>query len=139
MLNIASILFYFFGNSEEEAAVFIRKLVHALDSLHRAGIIHRDIKLENIALSSPVTPDTELTQPNQAKNTKPIESKLEHKTDAGKSQNGIQTATVAKSDIKILDFGFAKKNNEEDIFTGPAGTLGYAAPEVLRNQQYGPA
>eukprot|EP00510_Aplanochytrium_minuta_P005826 CAMPEP_0184018052 /NCGR_PEP_ID=MMETSP0954-20121128/7909_1 /TAXON_ID=627963 /ORGANISM="Aplanochytrium sp, Strain PBS07" /LENGTH=236 /DNA_ID=CAMNT_0026299419 /DNA_START=1335 /DNA_END=2045 /DNA_ORIENTATION=- len=35
---------------EHDAAVFIRKLIYALDALHRHGIIHRDIKLENILL-----------------------------------------------------------------------------------------
>eukprot|EP00511_Aplanochytrium_stocchinoi_P006438 CAMPEP_0204826726 /NCGR_PEP_ID=MMETSP1346-20131115/4349_1 /ASSEMBLY_ACC=CAM_ASM_000771 /TAXON_ID=215587 /ORGANISM="Aplanochytrium stocchinoi, Strain GSBS06" /LENGTH=308 /DNA_ID=CAMNT_0051954863 /DNA_START=620 /DNA_END=1543 /DNA_ORIENTATION=+ len=36
--------------NEHDAAVFIRKLIYALEALHRHGIIHRDIKLENILL-----------------------------------------------------------------------------------------
>lgn len=37
---------------EPDAARVIRKLIYALEALHRHGIIHRDIKLENILLSS---------------------------------------------------------------------------------------
>lgn len=37
---------------EYDAAKVIRKLIYALEALHRHGIIHRDIKLENILLSS---------------------------------------------------------------------------------------
>lgn len=36
--------------TEQDAAVVIRKLIYALEALHRHGIIHRDIKLENILL-----------------------------------------------------------------------------------------
>ncbi|CAK8988445.1 Calcium/calmodulin-dependent protein kinase type 1 (CaM kinase I) (CaM-KI), partial [Durusdinium trenchii] len=36
--------------SEQEAAVVIRKLCYALGALHRHGILHRDVKLENLLL-----------------------------------------------------------------------------------------
>lgn len=87
---------------ENEAAVVIRKLIYALDALHRHGIIHRDIKLENIL--------------------------IEDRMDAD-----------GRNAFKIADFGFAKHVTEQDMFQNPAGTLGYAAPEVLERKEYGPA
>merc|ERR1712032_1234337 len=41
--------------------------------------------------------------------------------------------------FKLADFGFAKHVDDDDAFRNPAGTLGYAAPEVLGERQYGPA
>jgi serine/threonine protein kinase len=38
--------------SEQEAAVLIRGVLTALDALHRRGIAHRDVKLDNILLKS---------------------------------------------------------------------------------------
>ncbi len=84
--------------SEKEVANFIRKLVFAIAALHREGILHRDIKLENIILTDRDSPDA----------------------------------------FKIADFGFAHKMGEECSFATPAGTLGYAAPEVLSDREYGP-
>lgn len=93
------------GNlSEHDAAVVIRKLIYALEALHRHDIIHRDIKLENILLFP-------------RKNEK--EGSL--------------------SEFKIADFGYAKHVHEEDKFANYAGTIGYAAPEVLEHRQYGTA
>lgn len=36
---------------EEEAKQFLREVVEGLQTVHRAGVLHRDIKLENILLS----------------------------------------------------------------------------------------
>jgi len=92
---------------EAEVARIIRKLAYALEALHRHGILHRDIKLENIVLD-------------------------------------------AEDDFKIADFGFATE--AKPALTAAqaaaaakrqgsklAGTLGYCAPEVLRDQTYLPA
>mmetsp|Transcript_11097 Transcript_11097/g.17671 ORF Transcript_11097/g.17671 Transcript_11097/m.17671 type:complete len:267 (-) Transcript_11097:570-1370(-) len=90
--------------SEKEAAMVIRKLCYALDALHRHGILHRDIKLENLLM----------------------QQKNEEEEDHERS-------------FKIADFGFANRIGEKDRFRNPAGTLGYAAPEVLLTREYGPA
>ena len=37
--------------TEEEARKFFRQLISAIDHIHRANIVHRDLKLENILLS----------------------------------------------------------------------------------------
>jgi len=89
--------------SEPEVADILRKLVYALEALHRHGILHRDIKLENIVLRGSV------------------------------------------DDFKLTDFGFAVDSNPNQpagskVFKDSlAGTLGYCAPEVLRDRNYSPA
>ena len=89
---------------EAEVAHIIRKLAYALDALHRHGILHRDIKLENIVLDQ-------------------------------------------EDDFKIADFGFATEAEQgaaaKKVPSAQsnklAGTLGYCAPEVLREHLYTPA
>ena len=88
---------------EKDTAAFMRKLVFAIAALHREGILHRDIKLENIV--------------------------LQHRRADGEA---------CTNNFKITDFGFAQKMGQDDSFESPAGTLGYAAPEVLSDRQYGP-
>jgi calcium/calmodulin-dependent protein kinase I len=39
-------------------------------------------------------------------------------------------------DIKVADFGFAKRISELEVHEVPCGTPGYVAPEILRGDQY---
>jgi len=87
---------------EPEVAHILRKLVYALEALHRHGILHRDIKLENIVMR-----DNE-------------------------------------DDFKLTDFGFAVDGKQHAPNMKPskgmlAGTLGYCAPEVLKDRVYSTA
>jgi len=90
--------------------VVIRKLCYALEALHRSGILHRDIKLENLLIQA--------------------------RTEDEEEDDSLSEGASA---FKLADFGFAKEMDEADGFRNPAGTLGYAAPEVLEKRQYGPA
>eukprot|EP01046_Picozoa_sp_COSAG06_P015303 COSAG06_NODE_974_length_11258_cov_31.877319_9_plen_729_part_00 len=98
--------------AEPEARLFFIELVDALDHLHRRGIYHLDVSLENILVR-----------------------------DAGMGRKGI----------KLIDFGLAMRNIADDADDGtrlfrtasgpimpsrPAGKLGYAAPEVYRNEDF---
>jgi len=87
--------------TESQAAPIIRKLCFTLDALHQHGILHRDIKLENLLINKKKGDD--------------------------------------ESSFRLADFGFAKQMGETDVFGNPAGTLGYAAPEVLEDRNYSPA
>ena len=73
------------------ARKFTQSIGLALKYLHEHDIIHRDVKLENVML----------------------------------------TSTMEEScEAKLTDFGLALKMNEIDR-AKPAGTLGYAAPEIM--------
>jgi calcium/calmodulin-dependent protein kinase I len=69
----------------------------AIQFLHSFGIVHRDIKLENVMMSD-------------------------------NSERAVP---------KLADFGLAKIVGPSEKADEPFGTLGYAAPEVLRKEPYG--
>jgi serine/threonine-protein kinase len=82
-----------------QARTVIVGVLSGLGAAHRRGIIHRDIKPDNIFLCAPI-------------------------------------ATLAASDVKILDFGLAKQDSAETSIktrTGIAmGTPAYMSPEQCR-------
>jgi len=69
----------------------------ALAFLHSFGVVHRDIKLENVMMSD----------------------------------------TTDQAIPKLADFGLAKMIGPTERADEPFGTLGYAAPEVLKKEPYG--
>ncbi len=54
-----------------------------------------------------------------------------------KPENLLLVADDDDSDIKIADFGLAKKVKDLTDKEPPCGTPAYVAPEILRNQNYG--
>ena len=77
--------------SEKAAAEILFKLTHAISHCHSRGIVHRDMKAENVLFES-------------------------------KSND--------KNDVKLIDFGLAKKQNKNKMHS-IVGTPCYVAPEVL--------
>jgi len=53
-----------------------------------------------------------------------------------KPENLLLTSESDDSDIKIADFGFAKKVSKPKSLTTQCGTPGYVAPEILEGKQY---
>ena len=88
-----------FRLTEDRAREIILQLIQAVQFLHSFGVVHRDIKLENVMMSD-VT------------------------------DNAVP---------KLADFGLAKIVGPSEKADEPFGTLGYAAPEVLKKEPYGPA
>ena len=86
-----------FKLSEARARSLIYQLTLALAFLHSFGIVHRDIKLENVMMSD--------------------------------------TSDMAVP--KLADFGLARMVGPKEWSDEPFGTLGYAAPEVLKKERYG--
>ncbi|XP_065063418.1 uncharacterized protein LOC135689975 isoform X1 [Rhopilema esculentum] len=76
--------------SEAEAVFFVRQILQGVRCMHRKGILHLDLKPENVML---VDPDS--------------------------------------TDIKIIDFGLAKKHDPKDDIKVLSGTPAFAAPEVI--------
>ena len=54
-----------------------------------------------------------------------------------KPENLLLANKISDSDIKLADFGFAKKAPDDHCLTTMCGTPGYVAPEILRRQKYG--
>ena len=84
-----------FELTELQIVTYIHKISKAVYSMHNLGIIHRDLKLSNIALAS------------------------------------------EKEDIRILDFGLSKIIGPGETCSESYGTPGYAAPEVINEENYG--
>ena len=55
-----------------------------------------------------------------------------------KPENLLYNNATDDAQIKITDFGLAKAKAASDMSTA-CGTPGYVAPEVLKNEKYGPA
>eukprot|EP00826_Nyctotherus_ovalis_P048249 TRINITY_DN5659_c0_g1_i11.p1 TRINITY_DN5659_c0_g1~~TRINITY_DN5659_c0_g1_i11.p1 ORF type:complete len:512 (-),score=140.90 TRINITY_DN5659_c0_g1_i11:1507-3042(-) len=85
-----------FKISEARARNITHSLATALFYLHSYGIVHRDIKLENIMM----TEDTD------------------------------------QAEAKLVDFGLSKMIGPSESCKEPFGTIGYAAPEILKNEPY---
>eukprot|EP00339_Tiarina_fusa_P001421 CAMPEP_0117015030 /NCGR_PEP_ID=MMETSP0472-20121206/12083_1 /TAXON_ID=693140 ORGANISM="Tiarina fusus, Strain LIS" /NCGR_SAMPLE_ID=MMETSP0472 /ASSEMBLY_ACC=CAM_ASM_000603 /LENGTH=532 /DNA_ID=CAMNT_0004718737 /DNA_START=219 /DNA_END=1814 /DNA_ORIENTATION=- len=79
--------------SEDRARVFFQQIVSSLSYCHKLGIIHRDLKAENLLL------DRDLN-------------------------------------IKIIDFGLANIVSPSKKFSTPCGSPNYAAPEIIRKEEY---
>ena len=85
-----------FRISENRTRTLIHSLATALFYVHSYGIVHRDIKLENILMTN--------------------------STDSGEP--------------KLMDFGLSKMIGPNEFCNEPFGTIGYAAPEILRGRPY---
>lgn len=86
-----------FSVSEERARQLSEQIACAIYYLHSYGIMHRDLKLENIMMSD-------------------------------NSEESVP---------KLVDFGLSKIIGPLETATEPFGTVGYAAPEILKKQPYG--
>jgi calcium/calmodulin-dependent protein kinase I len=54
-----------------------------------------------------------------------------------KPENILMSSKADDADIKVADFGFAKRINELSSRESPCGTPGYVAPEIIRGDPYG--
>lgn len=54
-----------------------------------------------------------------------------------KPENLLLMSEHSDSDIKLADFGFAKKAVDEECLTTQCGTPGYVSPEILEGVRYG--
>ena len=82
--------------SEDRAKEIVLQIGLAIRHLHAYGIVHRDIKLENI----------------------------------------MMTSNSERSVPKLIDMGLAKYLMQGETATEPYGSLGYVAPEIIREKNY---
>ncbi len=106
--------------NEKEARDVCKILFEAMRFCHRHKIAHRDLKPENLLLTVSIP---------AWKNTLGVARCSSHNTVFCKSESD-------DSDIKIADFGFAKKVKTPNSLTTQCGTPGYVAPEILEGKPY---
>jgi calcium/calmodulin-dependent protein kinase I len=57
-----------------------------------------------------------------------------------KPENILYRSKEEDANVVLVDFGIAKHvSNDEEVLTSVAGSLGYAAPEILAKQGHGKA
>lgn len=79
--------------AEREARRILGQLCLAVAYVHDAGMVHRDIKLENVLLDE-------------------------------------------RCNVKLADFGFVSRFDDDELLDTHCGTTGYAAPEMIRGERY---
>lgn len=112
------------GLPESKAVWIFRQIAQAVLFCHKNGVIHRDIKLENVLLCKPFSsggsqyycysalpsPAASLPKPPSAPDMRVL--------------------------AKLADFGLAVKLSKGEKTVGPAGSRLYEAPEVILGEEY---
>lgn len=112
--------------SEDLSRHVIKQLALAVQHLHSLGVVHRDIKPENL-LFEPIEfiPSKE---PKLRKSDDPST-----KSDEGLFVPGVGGGGIGV--VKLADFGLSKQIFATNTKT-PCGTVGYTAPEVVKDEHY---
>ncbi|CAI7872136.1 unnamed protein product [Closterium sp. NIES-53] len=115
------------GLPEPLAADIFRQLVSAVAHCHSHGVIHRDIKLENLLLTSCMPHQQQVPQSGDCSVARGAEV-----SSTAALRNGTCPFTV-----KLADFGLAKilKPPESEAI-GDTGSKLYKAPEVYEHRWY---
>lgn len=116
--------------SENLARHVIRQVGEAVKYLHeKVGVVHRDIKPENLLfVPIPHIPSDPATKARLKRR-----SDDPHKKDEGEFKVGIGGGGIGI--VKLADFGLSKQIWRDGTKT-PCGTIGYSAPEIIRDQKY---
>lgn len=106
----------------------LRQLIQGLADLHRAGVVHRDVKPQNVLITRPAT--TAATASTTTTTTTNSAIAIKAKTPS--------VPPIEVGDIKLADVGLALRLGENrSSYTavsnaaGGLGTTGWRAPEVL--------
>eukprot|EP00928_Gymnodinium_smaydae_P030098 TRINITY_DN22466_c1_g2_i1.p1 TRINITY_DN22466_c1_g2~~TRINITY_DN22466_c1_g2_i1.p1 ORF type:complete len:860 (-),score=162.16 TRINITY_DN22466_c1_g2_i1:50-2245(-) len=98
---------------EHEVSFIMAQLSDALSFCHTLGVVHRDLKLENVLVSN-------------------VSLRLAQRWDPGSETSVWQSEELFS--VKLCDFGFAKSLRKYTTQT-PLGTNKFVAPEVLLHEK----
>lgn len=109
------------GNGLHEVVVrhFVKQLASALEYLRESGLVHRDVKPQNLLLDPPAGYEA------QAFNG-------EHAQDGSRPVVGLPSLPI----LKLADFGFARNLPAASLADTLCGSPLYMAPEILRYEKY---
>jgi transcriptional regulator with GAF, ATPase, and Fis domain len=101
------------------------QLLGALDRIHAQGLIHCDLKPQNILVAGTTEPESD--HQDTKTRSRPTSKREARMTNEARNPNEANRGVRAK----LLDFGLAGRQALSDAAV-PRGTLGYVAPEVLK-------
>eukprot|EP00270_Netrium_digitus_P004960 TRINITY_DN16461_c0_g1_i1.p1 TRINITY_DN16461_c0_g1~~TRINITY_DN16461_c0_g1_i1.p1 ORF type:complete len:364 (+),score=23.61 TRINITY_DN16461_c0_g1_i1:49-1140(+) len=111
---------------EHKIAFLTRQLLLGLQHCHSVGIIHRDVKPENVLLKTILSPCANDNGCHLCLRT------------GDQIYNGENLQCLSNVHLKIADFGFATQLTcESGSAKGLFGSPLYMAPEIILDQEYG--
>lgn len=135
---------------EELCKYLIKQILHSLDFLHSNGLLHRDVKPENLMFRRARPQFDHTSSPSSLASTTDslAEQKRRGKTRPMTSLECSQSMSVEELqkqfELAIIDFDTCKmidipSEDYREVSNGRrrlVGTYGYLAPEVLRGHEY---
>ena len=123
--------------TEEEACDMFRAIVDGVSYCHKKNIVHRDLKLDNILL----TTESSNSGDNGGGGDGGDGGDGGGDNNSGKSSRSPSPITSGESQriangIKVADFGLSSIYRPGNASTSKAGSLAYIAPEVLGDQEF---
>ena len=116
--------------TEAKCRDFGRQILRAVEFIHSRGIVHLDLKPQNIVLVEELRPQSSIKNDNDRQLS--TASDLTGSSGCQKSKS-INVGNSDSERLKIIDFGLARDMGSADqIPINMCGTLEFMSPEVMR-------
>jgi serine/threonine protein kinase len=113
-------------SEEDKTRRLFKEICRIVGCLHSKGIVHRDIKLENIMMSV-------------QKDAYKIGSKSGSGQDSANKMNSSMISSIndlSQVQPKLIDFGLSKVLLPGEKSADPYGTLAYCSPEIIAKKPH---